>query len=157
MHFRSTWTAACWGCGLLFAGCPEGWLLADGSPQSSSDYPKLAQALAGSFGSSSSTFTLPDLRGEFLRGLDYGRNVDPSRAHGTSQQQDFKSFTIRSSLSGGVYSHGVRFSIPWVTSTLPFLLWSLVVFLRLRRPLSFTNWIPQGHVLPVHSHLLDIV
>jgi len=36
-------------------------------------------------GDGSTTFNLPDLRGEFVRGLDDGRGVDTSRTLGSSQ------------------------------------------------------------------------
>lgn len=48
---------------------PDGWLEMNG--QSTSSYPELA-AIYGS--------TLPDLRGEFVRGWDNGRGVDASRS-----------------------------------------------------------------------------
>lgn len=37
-------------------------------------------------GNGSTTFNVPDLRGEFIRGWDDGRGVDSSRAFGTSQR-----------------------------------------------------------------------
>ncbi|MDK9690541.1 hypothetical protein [Azospira sp.] len=47
---------------------------------------------AGQFspGDGSTTFRIPDLRGEFLRGLDDGRGVDTGRAIGSDQEDDFK-------------------------------------------------------------------
>lgn len=36
-------------------------------------------------GDGSTTFNLPDLRGEFIRGLDKGRGIDPGRVLGSSQ------------------------------------------------------------------------
>ena len=85
-----------------FAAPPVGWLRADGSLVSRSAYPVLfAAALADglvseavwsagsqgrfSSGDGSTTFRLPDLRGEFLRGFDDGRGVDAGRARGTQQ------------------------------------------------------------------------
>jgi len=56
-------------------------------------------------GDGSTTFNLPELRGEFIRGLDDGRGVDPGRGIGTAQADDFKSHAhgIQSSgESGGV-------------------------------------------------------
>ena len=44
-------------------------------------------------GDGSTTFNIPDLRGEFLRGWDNGRGVDNGRALGSSQTDAFKSHT----------------------------------------------------------------
>ncbi|MDW9297156.1 tail fiber protein, partial [Escherichia coli] len=56
---------------------PTGWLKCNGAPFTASQYPKLALAYPG--------LLLPDLRGEFIRGWDDGRGVDPSRNLGSSQ------------------------------------------------------------------------
>lgn len=72
---------------------PEGWLVADGSTISRTTYSKLFAAIGTTFGTGdgSTTFKLPDLRGEFLRGWDNGRGVDPGRAFGGAQLDEFKS------------------------------------------------------------------
>jgi len=52
---------------------PEGsWLICDGSTFNVAWFPLLAKAYPHG--------RLPDLRGEFIRGADYGRGVDPGRA-----------------------------------------------------------------------------
>lgn len=43
-----------------------------------------------SVGDGAATFRLPDLRGEFLRGLDDGRGVDAGRGLGVAQADEFK-------------------------------------------------------------------
>lgn len=50
---------------------------------------------AGEFspGDGSTTFRIPDGRGEFIRGWDDGRGIDAGRAIGTSQADDLKSHT----------------------------------------------------------------
>jgi len=70
-----------------FAGatCPSGSLLANGSTFSAATYPALNTLLGGN--------TLPDLRGEFIRGLDNGRGVDGGRVLGSAQADMFKSHT----------------------------------------------------------------
>lgn len=64
---------------------PAGFLAANGQSFSSASYPKLLAAYP--------TGTLPDLRGEFIRGLDSGRGVDPGRAILTAQLDAFQNFT----------------------------------------------------------------
>ena len=72
---------------------PAGWLKANGAAISRTTYADLFAALGTTFGSGngSTTFNLPDLRGEFPRGWDDGRGIDSGRAIGTSQADDFKS------------------------------------------------------------------
>ncbi|MCX5508637.1 phage tail protein [Pseudomonas sp. BJa3] len=65
---------------------PAGFLEVDGSTQSASVYPDLAAYLGGAFNKGNEPegfFRLPDTRGEFLRGWDHGRGVDPGRAVGS--------------------------------------------------------------------------
>ncbi|MBB0701075.1 phage tail protein [Escherichia coli] len=50
---------------------PTGWLKCNGAAFTASQYPKLAQAYPA--------LRLPDLRGEFIRGWDDGRGVNPSQ------------------------------------------------------------------------------
>ena len=70
------------------ASAPKGWLKADGSAVSRTDYADLFDAVGTMFGEGdgSTTFNLPDLRGEFIRGLDEGRGIDGGRVFGSSQK-----------------------------------------------------------------------
>jgi hypothetical protein len=72
---------------------PGGWLKANGALVSRTTYAALFSAIGTTFGvgDGSTTFALPELRGEFLRGLDDGRGIDASRALGSAQADDFKS------------------------------------------------------------------
>ena len=72
---------------------PTGYLKANGAAISRSTYADLFAAIGTTFGAGdgSSTFTLPDLRGEFLRGWDDARGVDGSRTFGSAQADEFKS------------------------------------------------------------------
>ena len=74
---------------------PTGWLKANGDEVSRATYAALFAAIGTTFGSGdgSTTFNLPDLRGEFLRGWDDGRGVDSGRAFGGAQSDAFKSHT----------------------------------------------------------------
>lgn len=76
---------------------PAGWLFCDGAIVSRATYPTLFLAIGTIFGAGdgSTTFQLPDLRGEFLRGWDIGRGVDPDspRQSGTFQADALKAHT----------------------------------------------------------------
>ncbi|RCK29474.1 phage tail protein [Thalassospira lucentensis] len=68
---------------------PEGWLVCDGSVISRTEYADLFATIGTLWGHGDqvSTFNLPDLRGEFVRGFDAGRGVDIARLF--ASQQDF--------------------------------------------------------------------
>lgn len=85
------------------ASCPTGWLAADGVAVSRSTYARLFAKLSTTYGSGngSTTFNTPDLRGEFIRGLDGGRGVDAGRTLGSFQADDFKSHVHTEQLHQG--------------------------------------------------------
>jgi phage-related tail fiber protein len=66
---------------------PTGWLKANGAAVSRTTYAALFSAIGTTYGTGdgSTTFNLPDLRGEFPRGFDDGRGVDSGRAIGSAQ------------------------------------------------------------------------
>ena len=66
---------------------PTGFLKCNGAAISRAVYSGLFAAIGTTFGpgDGSTTFNVPDLRGEFLRGLDDGRGVDSGRSLGSSQ------------------------------------------------------------------------
>lgn len=66
---------------------PAGWMKANGATISRTTYADLFAAIGTTWGTGngSTTFVLPDLRAEFLRGLDEGRGGDPGRSFGTAQ------------------------------------------------------------------------
>lgn len=71
---------------------PTGWLKANGAAVSRSTYNSLFAAIGTTFGAGdgTTTFNLPDLRGEFVRGLDDGRGVDAGRLLGSSQADELR-------------------------------------------------------------------
>lgn len=71
---------------------PTGYLKANGAAVSRTTYASLFAVIGTTFGAGdgSTTFNLPDLRGEFVRGWDDSRGVDSGRAFGSAQADDFK-------------------------------------------------------------------
>lgn len=74
---------------------PDGWLECNGAAVSRTTYAALFAAIGTVYGAGngSTTFNLPDLRGQFLRGWDNGRGVDSGRAIGSNQTDDVKAHT----------------------------------------------------------------
>lgn len=110
---------------LAFGGTtpPGGYLECDGATLSRTTYSTLFSAIGTAFGAGdgSTTFNLPDLRGEFVRGWDHGRGVDAGRALGSAQTDALQNitgsateivmsgsstvsgaFSVKQTLSGGV-------------------------------------------------------
>lgn len=82
-----------------------GYLEMDGSAISRTTYADLFAAIGTTFGAGdgSTTFNLPDARGEFIRGWDNGRGIDSGRALGSFQDHaipdisgTFKGYTAAS-------------------------------------------------------------
>jgi microcystin-dependent protein len=106
---------------------PGGWLECDGSNVSRTTYAVLFAAIGTTFGSGdgSTTFGLPDLRGEFVRGWDHGKGTDSGRVHGSTQNDAFQghkhTFPYSSELTGGgggynLQGSGSTFATGGVTS-----------------------------------------
>lgn len=66
---------------------PTGYIKANGAAISRTTYAALFAAIGTTFGAGngSTTFNVPDLRGNFLRGFDDGRGIDSGRVFGTEQ------------------------------------------------------------------------
>ena len=73
--------------GFAMSSAPSGWLICSGAAVSRATYAALFAAIGTAWGAGdgSTTFNLPELRGEFVRGLDSGRGIDSGRAIGTAQ------------------------------------------------------------------------
>ena len=71
---------------------PDGWLECNGQAVSRTGFSELFAKIGTTFGAGngSTTFNVPDLRGEFIRGWDHGRGVDSGRAFGSGQADIFK-------------------------------------------------------------------
>ena len=93
-----------------FAGStvPTGWLKCNGALLSRTTYASLFAVIGTTYGAGdgSTTFALPDLRGEFVRGADDGRGVDAGRVLGSAQacQNASHTHTANTSPAGG-HSH----------------------------------------------------
>ena len=71
---------------------PAGWIECNGAAVSRALYAGLFQAIGELYGAGdgTTTFNLPDMRGEFLRGHDAGRGADSGRVFGASQGDSFR-------------------------------------------------------------------
>lgn len=82
---------------MYFAGqtAPTGWLKANGAAVSRTLYAALFQSIGTTYGTGDgrTTFNLPDLRGEFVRGWDDGRGIDSRRALGSAQGDAIRNIT----------------------------------------------------------------
>ena len=97
------------------SSAPTGWLKANGAAVSRTTYASLFAAIGTTFGSGdgSTTFNVPDLRGEFVRGWDDGRGVDSGRALGSSQSsQNLSHAHTGTAASAGAHTHSTTVPQP---------------------------------------------
>ena len=90
---------------------PTGFIKANGAAISRTTYAGLFSAIGTTFGAGdgSTTFLVPDLRGEFLRGWDDARGVDGSRTFGSAQGDQMEAHKHLSgtvSYSGQTHKYG---------------------------------------------------
>jgi microcystin-dependent protein len=88
---------------------PTGWLECNGSAVSRTTYANLFAAIGETYGAGNgtTTFNLPDLRGQFVRGWDNGRGVDPGRAVGSQQNSANQAHTHSATATNPAHTHGV--------------------------------------------------
>ena len=74
------------------SSAPTGYLKCNGAAISRTTYAALFTAIGTVFGvgNGSTTFNVPDLRGEFIRGWDDARGVDSGRSFGSFQDHQFQ-------------------------------------------------------------------
>lgn len=78
----------------VVANIPDGYLLCNGAELEIARYPRLFAAIGTTWGNpGAGLFQLPDLRGEFIRGLDNGRGIDTGRVLGSAQAQAIQAHT----------------------------------------------------------------
>ena len=99
---------------------PTGWLKANGANVSRTTYANLFAAIGTTYGAGdgSTTFAVPDMRGEFPRGWDDGRGVDSGRVFGSAQGDAMRNFTgsFRVTAIEGALTTGVFFTSANATS-----------------------------------------
>ena len=102
----------------MFAGttAPRGWLIADGSAVSRTQYSALFAVIGTLYGAGNgtTTFNLPDMRGVVVRGVDRGRGLDSSRTQGTYQADLFASHSHNTAVTlanNGAHNHSATVSV----------------------------------------------
>lgn len=108
--------------GMIFAfpteTIPENFLPCEGQELSKKQYPVLFALIGNAFGGTGTTFCLPDLQGQFIRGLDREGNVDYDedgniRQIGSVQQDAFQGHShkfdpsVISMAHSGSHSHSL--------------------------------------------------
>ena len=104
---------------MAVATVPSGYLECNGAAVSRSTYAVLFAVIGTAYGAGngSSTFNLPDLRGEFVRGFDNGRGVDSGRSIASSQSSQFGqhnhnvSASSSSSVTDPGHKHTMNFNL----------------------------------------------
>ncbi len=83
---------------------PNGWLECNGALVSRTAYAALFLAIGTTYGvgDGATTFALPDLRGEFIRGHDNGRGVDTGRVFAAAQLDSLQNLTGLADQGGGI-------------------------------------------------------
>lgn len=87
---------------------PPGWLECDGSEISRTSYANLFNIMGTDFGAGdgSTTFDLPDFRGEFLRGWDNSRGIDSGRTINSHQIESIQGHRHRNYTNTGTSNRG---------------------------------------------------
>ena len=87
---------------MAVATVPSGYFECNGQAVSRTTYSALFAIIGTAYGAGngSSTFNIPDLRGEFVRGFDNGKGTDSGRSIATSQSAQNASHNHSISLSG---------------------------------------------------------
>jgi len=95
----------------LFAmsAIPTGWLECNGAAVSRTTYANLFAVIGTTYGAGdgSITFNLPDMRGQFARGWDHERGVDPGRALGSTQAPANQNHTHTPTVTNPTHYHGI--------------------------------------------------
>ena len=98
---------------MAVATVPSGYLECNGQSVSKTTYAALFAVIGTQYGGSGNNFNVPDLRGEFVRGFDNGRNADTGRSIGSSQGDQFgqHNHNVSASSSSSVSDPGHQHSM----------------------------------------------
>ena len=106
---------------IAVASVPSGYLECNGAAVSRTTYAALFAIIGTNYGTGngSSTFNLPDLRGEFVRGFDNGRGVDSGRSVASSQsaQNQSHNHSASATSTAGAHSHSLNYQRKHVEDT----------------------------------------
>ena len=104
---------------MAVATVPSGYLECNGAAVSRTTYAALFAIIGTNYGTGngSSTFNLPDLRGEFVRGFDNGRGADSGRSIASSQGASNASHNHSISLSGTTSTKSLTGSVQRISET----------------------------------------
>lgn len=86
---------------------PAGWLKCNGTAISRATYANLFAAIGTAWGAGdgSTTFNVPDFRGQFLRGFDDGSGIDAGRTFASMQADQNASHTHTATVADPGHSH----------------------------------------------------
>ena len=104
---------------MAVATVPSGYLECNGAAVSRTTYAALFAIIGTAYGTGngSSTFNLPDLRGEFVRVFDNGRNADTGRSIASSQSASNASHNHSISLSGTTSTKSLTGNVSRISET----------------------------------------
>ena len=103
---------------IAVASVPSGYLECNGQSVSRTTFSALFAVIGTQYGSSnSSTFKVPDLRGEFIRGFDNGRGVDSGRSIASSQSDQNDSHTHSFSASATTSNKSLTGNVRKISET----------------------------------------
>jgi microcystin-dependent protein len=105
---------------MAVATVPTGYLECNGAAVSRTTYAALFAIIGVQYGAGngSSTFNIPDLRGEFVRGYDHGRGVDNNRSINDPQGASNASHNHSISLSGTTSTKSLTGSVARIAETM---------------------------------------
>lgn len=112
------------------SAAPAGYLKCNGGAVSRSTYGDLFAEIGTTFGAGdgSTTFNVPDLRGEFLRGWDDSRGIDSGRGFASAQSQSYQTHNhtidgrilvgnaVGSGFNSGLTSGGAGYNVVGIVS-----------------------------------------